>query len=409
MKTSSVLLLLLGLSTACGQGAQNAPKEAPEHTQVKTIPVGKGPDALFLTPDERFLYVANVEDRFISVIDTRTDKVVQTIDGADYPWGFVRLGESNLVAVSGYDKGVDLIDFTRHQIVKSQRFQHNLGGITATKDGKTLFVVATDANQVLKLDAGTLEVQDRYATGNGPDGVGVSMDGRKLYVTNTKDGTISVIDMESKKTRLLQTGGKPELIHSNEDHSLLFISNFFENKIHVLDTRTDEIVHEITGLDGPEEAVLSKSGDVLFVVNFNSSKIYTYDARTYRKRPEVFTVGTKPIGVVSALHDSKLYVSNYGDNAVGVIALPSAASSEKAAAREAGPELLVRFKSDATEEQIASLASELGLEQVKTIPALNLHVYKVVSGKGLDEVIAACEKQPFVKYAEPNQKVGLQR
>ena len=27
-----------------------------------TIKVGKGPDALFLTPDKRFLYVANVED-----------------------------------------------------------------------------------------------------------------------------------------------------------------------------------------------------------------------------------------------------------------------------------------------------------------------------------------------------------
>lgn len=80
-----------------------------------SIVVGKGPDALFLTPDENFLYVANVEDTFLSVIDTRTDEVVRTIDVVDYPWGFTRLGNSSLVAVSGWGRGISVIDFLRHK------------------------------------------------------------------------------------------------------------------------------------------------------------------------------------------------------------------------------------------------------------------------------------------------------
>lgn len=315
------LIVLAILLTSCGSEKKNQTEAEKSVTGQQTIPVGKGPDAMFLTPDEAFLYIANVEDSFISVIDTRTDKVVTTIDGTDYPWGFARLGESNLVAVSGYDKGVDIIDFTTHKIVRSKRFEQNLGGITATKDGKTLFVVGTGVNKVFKIDPQTLNIIDEYVTGNGPDGVGISKDDSKIYVTNTKDGTISVIDVKTKKAKVIATGGKPELIHYNHDHSLLYISNFHENKVHLLDTATDEIVHEIVGLNGPEEAVLSKSEKILYVVNFNLSKVYAYDAATYEKLPQEFAVGTKPIGVVSAANDSKLYVTNYGDNAVSVIRL----------------------------------------------------------------------------------------
>ena len=411
MKRLSIVFVLLFFTVGCSQESQNQTKSKKPETGQQTIPVGKGPDAMFLTPDERFLYIANVEDSFISVIDTRTDKVVTTIDGTDYPWGFVHLGESNLVAVSGYDKGVDIIDFTTHKIVRSKGFEQNLGGIAATTDGKTLFVVGTGVNKVFKIDPQTLNIIDEYATGNGPDGVGISMDDSKIYVTNTKDGAISVINLTTKKTKVIVTGGKPELIHYNHDHSLLYISNFHENKVHILDTASDKIVHEITGLDGPEEAVLSKSEETLYVVNFNKSQIFSYDAKMYEKQPGEFTVGTKPIGVVSAANDTKLYVTNYGDNAVSVIKLSSTSKGKTSQGKQesAPQEILVKFKAGVDESQVKALVSEVGLKQVKTIPELNLRVFKISSQKSLEEVIAACQEQPFVEYAEPNQKYRTQK
>lgn len=411
MKSLSMILLFIFFTIGCGQEAQNQTEAKTSQAKQTNIAVGKGPDALFLTPNEEFLYVANVEDSFISVIDTRTDKVVQTIDGTDYPWGFTRLGETKLVAVSGWDKGIDIIDFTTHKIIKSKRYDQNLGGITSTKDGKTLFVVTTDANKVLKIHANSLDIVDEYETGNGPDGVGISKDDTKIYVTNTKDGTLSVINLATKKTDVIKTGGKPELIHANEDHSLLYISNFFENKIHILDTETDKIIHEITGLDGPEEAVLSKSGETLYVVNFNSSKVFSYDAKTYQKRAEKFTVGTKPIGIVPAANDSKLYVTNYGDNAVSVIKNLHSRhqKTSETKADEPAQEILVKFKPQVEDVQIRAMESKIGLQQIKTIPALNLRVFKIASQKSLQEVIEACQKMPFVEYAEPNQKYRTQK
>lgn len=387
-----IVATLLLVSAACGEPVQEAARQKGE---TGTIPVGKGPDALFLTPDERYLYVANVEDSFISVIDTHKDEVVQTIDSADYPWGFARLGDANLVAVSAWDKGVDVIDFTSHKIVRSKRYDDNLGGIVATEDGQTLFVVAIGAKKILKVDAQTLEIEDEYAVGNGPDGVGLSKNGRKLYVTNTEDGTISVIDVKTGETRLLKVGHKPELIHADHDRSRLFISNFFANKVHILDSDAGKIIHEITGLDGPEEAVLTKSEKILYVVNFNNAKVYAYDGQTYEKLPQEFIVGSQPIGLVHAARQNKLYVSNYGDNAVSAIKLSSDSGNGKTGESEeesVQQEILVKFKAGVEESQVTALTSEVGLRHIKTIPELNLRVFRITSRKSLGEVIAACQK-----------------
>lgn len=278
--------------------------------------VGKGPDALFLTPNKSFLYVANVEDTLISVIDTQKDKVIRDIEGIRYPWGFVQLAESNLVAVSGYDKQVAIIDFDNHTIVKEKLFETHIGGITANKKGDLIYVIAIDDNKVLQLDVTTLNILKTFPTGKGPDGIGISKNDSKLFVTNTEDGSISVIDIKTGKQSTLKTGGKPELIHANKDHSLLFISNFFGNKIHVVNTENGKIINEIENIT-PEEAVLSQDENLLYVVSFDLSEVHVYDAVTFEKQSITYKTGNKPIGVMPV--GNKLYVSNYGDNSISII------------------------------------------------------------------------------------------
>jgi len=47
--------------------------------------------------------------------------------------------------------------------------------------------------------------------------------------------------------------------------------------------------------------------------------VLTFDADSYEELKEKYSVGKKPIGIISAMNDTKLYVSNYGDNSVTVI------------------------------------------------------------------------------------------
>ncbi|RMG39707.1 MAG: YncE family protein, partial [Methanobacteriota archaeon] len=171
-------------------------------------------------------------------------------------------------------------------------------------------------------NASTLKIEDEYTTGEGPDGVGISFDDSRLYVTNTKEGTISIINVQTHESQKLSVGGKPELIHATPDRSILFISNFVANKVHILDTHTDNIIREITNLNGPEEAVISLTENRLYIVNFNINVVQVFDGKTYQKLPWEFITGKKPIGIMPVLSKKKLYVSNYGENSVYVYRSP---------------------------------------------------------------------------------------
>lgn len=75
-------------------------------------------------------------------------------------------------------------------------------------------------------------------------------------------------------------------------------------------------------------------------------------------------------------------------------------------ANDAGPttarEILVKFNPGAEAAQVSAMESEVGLQQIKMVPELDVRVYKITSSKSVKEAIAICVKKPFVKYAEPN-------
>ena len=50
-----------------------------------SIPVGDNPNDMCITRNGQFLYVANANDNNVSVIDTRQNKIIETLNSALYP------------------------------------------------------------------------------------------------------------------------------------------------------------------------------------------------------------------------------------------------------------------------------------------------------------------------------------
>lgn len=71
---------------------------------------------------------------------------------------------------------------------------------------------------------------------------------------------------------------------------------------------------------------------------------------------------------------------------------------------KAAPKIIVKFKPETEESQIKNMEMESGLEKIKEIPELNMKVYRITSTKSVEEVIEACQKHPFVEYAEADQE-----
>jgi YVTN family beta-propeller protein len=130
--------------------------------QVKSIPVGLHPSAIIASPHGRLLYVANANSDTVSVIDTRTDQVVETIackpdaalpfgSGAnalalspDGAWLYVANGTNNCVAVIRLGQnGAE----TQGGNLRGSSSLYGLiptgwypGALLLSPDGKTLFV-----------------------------------------------------------------------------------------------------------------------------------------------------------------------------------------------------------------------------------------------------------------------------
>ncbi|MCC5632332.1 beta-propeller fold lactonase family protein [Nostoc sphaeroides CHAB 2801] len=123
---------------------------------ITRIPVGSQPNKILLSADQNKLYVANGNSDSISVIDTNSDRVVQTI---------------SLSRPNDQYKGA------------------NPNSVALSPDQRTLYATLGGENAVAVVDLGSGRLTGRIPTGWYPNSVSVSKDGQKLFVVNAKSNS----------------------------------------------------------------------------------------------------------------------------------------------------------------------------------------------------------------------------
>ena len=134
------------------------------------IPVNKQPEALAISPDGASVWVGHKQTGDIVVIDTKTNKVMQTIACGGVP---IRLA--------------------------------------FTPDGKRAIATAAEAGAVVVFDTATFKELARIEVGEVPIGIQPTPDSKRAFISCTGDGKVVCIDMESLKvTGSVQTGNQPD-------------------------------------------------------------------------------------------------------------------------------------------------------------------------------------------------------
>jgi len=135
------------------------------------VPVGKGPEAIDLSPDEREIWTAHSRDGGVSIIDVATKKVAQTL---------------NL------------------QTKRSNRLKF-------TPDGKLVLVSDLDAGELIVLDAPGRKEIKRLKLGKNPEGILVAPDGAHAYVAVNGDNFISIVDLKTlSEVGRIEPGAGPD-------------------------------------------------------------------------------------------------------------------------------------------------------------------------------------------------------
>ncbi|MGI9089695.1 MAG: beta-propeller fold lactonase family protein, partial [Gemmatimonadaceae bacterium] len=116
-------------------------------------------------------------------------------------------------------------------------------------DGRHAYVTAENGGTLSFIDARRNVVTDRVKLEGGtgrPVGVVASRNGARVYVTNGRASTVSVVDATTHRVLgSIPVGRRPWGVALTRDDKTLFTANGLSNSVSVIDTPTNRVVATI--------------------------------------------------------------------------------------------------------------------------------------------------------------------
>jgi len=165
-----------------------------------------------------------------------------------------------------------------------------------------------------------LLLSPRISQGRKPAGIKSLM----LYVTNTADNTVSVLDrLTNSLISVIQVGRSPKGIVVNPRGTYAYVANSGSNTVSIIDTMTNELEPVEDTIDlplgiAPSNMAITSDGKYLFTANTDSDNVSMIDTEL-KKVIETFGVGNKPVDLRVSPGGQWLYVANQGSHDIYVV------------------------------------------------------------------------------------------
>ncbi len=172
---------------------------------VATLPTGKGPHEIGISPDGRYALVTNYGTReqdgnSLTLIDIPAAGVVKTIDLGDYrsPHGVEWLDDETAAVTVEANKALILVDVTREKVTQSIGTDQEVSHMVALDPRRgRAYTANIGSGSVTVLDLGKGARETSIPTGDGAEGIAVSASGKHIWVTNRGADTITILDADT--------------------------------------------------------------------------------------------------------------------------------------------------------------------------------------------------------------------
>ncbi|GAA0467119.1 hypothetical protein Aca07nite_71490 [Actinoplanes capillaceus] len=181
-----------------------------------TINLGGGPHGMRPSPDGATLVVANLKAATVDLIDTRTDTKIASVP-VDGPVIQVAVAPDNRYAYASVSQPASIvkIDLQNRAVAGRTPVPAAPAQVYLTPDGRQLLSAdqgseAAPGNAVSLIDTASMTGTGTITTGSGPHGVVVDPTGKRAWVTNVYDDTVSVVDLPTRTTvATIKVGDSP--------------------------------------------------------------------------------------------------------------------------------------------------------------------------------------------------------
>lgn len=259
------------------------------------LPVGGTPTNLAVSPDGSKVYVLSLVSHSIAVIDTQMDQLAQRSTVSNYtglnPYGIAFNPDPRThrayVTNNDPEASVSVIDTatdTQIATVSGYAKDHEAHGVAFSPDGKTAYVATKDS--AVAIDTATnaqkQAISNYHATV--PLNIAFTKDGKKAYITNQGENTVSVIDT-SKNQETGKVGGytglAPAVVSISPDGSTAYVTSYNSREVSVIDVGQNKQIATVADFHGVapngvafrQDKDPSKAGDVAYVANTGSNDV----------------------------------------------------------------------------------------------------------------------------------------
>ena len=270
------------------------------HDVLATIPLGKRPRGIMVSPDSTQLFVA--------------------LSGS--PPAPPGTDESTLPPPDREADGIGIVDIASQERVNLVRAGTAPEQVAVSADGLRLYVANEDAGVASVVDIASGDVLASLEVGGEPEGVRISPDGSVVYVTSEEDNQVSVIDTVANEViAQFEVGARPRASAFAPSGDRAYVTAENSATVHVIDTTVHEVVHtiQLTGeMVRPMGVVVSPDSSVVYVTTGRGRSVIAIAAMTYEPVASV-EVGTRPWGIAITRDGRYLYTANGPSNDVSVV------------------------------------------------------------------------------------------
>jgi len=284
------------------------------------------------------LLVAQKGDKSLAIVDPVQGKVLANVaEGSttghevsaspDGRYAYVPIYGNSGVGKPGTDgSNMVVIDLAARKVVGNVDFGHGVRPhhpVIGPRDG--LLYVTTELDKTISIiDPKTLKIVGSIPTEQAESHMlAISHDGRRGYTANVGPGTVSVLDMQARKTlKVIPISGNTQRISISPDDRWVFTADQTKPRLAVIDTQTNGVKQWILLISVGYGSAPTPDGKWLLVALSDVNKVAMIDLGTMQVARNV-DVAAYPQEVVVSPDGKTAYVSCIHANKVAVIDIAS--------------------------------------------------------------------------------------
>jgi YVTN family beta-propeller protein len=284
-----------------------------------TIAVGSQPASLDVNTTTNKVYVANVVDRSVSVIDGATNTVTATITGIGTHMGDLAVNSvtNKIYVTSAYDGNVIVIDGATNTVSKVLHTGGYTWRISVNPVTNRIYVSDANSSIIFVLDGASDTVIGSVAMPSGAaNASAVNTATNKIYVVNASNSVNVINGATNTIVGTIAVGSSPQKIAVNSATNRIYVANYSSSNVSVINGATDAVVTNISTSGNPFGVGIDTTTNQIIVPNQSGASADPIDIISGEANSVLtaFAGGDQQSSVAVNSFSRRAYVANQTNN-----------------------------------------------------------------------------------------------